>query len=161
MYQFQKIQFINYNLGKSITLFLVKNTKNYWRILTYFYFVSMFKRKILFLLIIYPFLFLTSQSYPKLTEKEKITYLLDELEKSKLIFIRNGDEYSAKDARDHMQKKLDYAGNRITTADQFITYIATKSSLSGKSYYVKYPDGKQTESAVYLRNLLSKLEEKK
>lgn len=121
----------------------------------------MFKRKILFLLIIYPFLFLTSQSYPKLTEKEKITYLLDELEKSKLIFIRNGDEYSAKDARDHMQKKLDYAGNRITTADQFITYIATKSSLSGKSYYVKSPDGKQTESAVYLRNLLSKLEEKK
>ncbi len=148
-------------MGNSITLFLVKNTKNYWRILTYFYFVSMFKRKILFLLIIYPFLFLTSQSYPKLTEKEKITYLLDELEKSKLIFIRNGDEYSAKDARDHMQKKLDYAGNRITTADQFITYIATKSSLSGKSYYVKSPDGKQTESAVYLRNLLSKLEEKK
>ena len=148
-------------MGNSITYFLVKNTKNYWRILTYFYFVSMFKRKILFLLIIYPFLFLTSQSYPKLTEKEKITYLLDELEKSKLIFIRNGDEYSAKDARDHMQKKLDYAGNRITTADQFITYIATKSSLSGKSYYVKSPDGKQTESAVYLRNLLSKLEEKK
>ena len=97
----------------------------------------------------------------KFSEKEKITYLLDELEKSKLIFIRNGDEYSAKDAREHMQKKLDYAGNRITTADQFITYIATKSSFSGKSYFVKYPDGKQIESAVWLRNLLIKIEEKK
>jgi hypothetical protein len=60
-----------------------------------------------------------------------------------------------------MQKKLDYAGNRITTADQFITYIATKSSFSGKSYFVKYPDGKQIESAVWLRNLLIKIEEKK
>ncbi len=121
----------------------------------------MFKRRLLFFILIYPFLFLNPESLSKLSEKDKINYLLDELEKSKLIFIRNGDEYSAKDAREHMQKKLDYAGNRITTADQFITYIATKSSLSGKSYYVKYPDGKQTESAVYLRNLLSKLEEKK
>jgi hypothetical protein len=121
----------------------------------------MFKGKLLYFIIIYPFLFLNSQSSSKLTEKEKITYLLDELEKSKLIFIRNGDEYSAKDAREHMLKKLDYAGNRITTADQFITYIATKSSLSGKSYFVKYPDGKQVESAIYLRNLLLKIEEKK
>jgi len=97
----------------------------------------------------------------KFSEKEKITYLLDELEKSKLTFIRNGDEYSSKEAREHMQKKLNYAGNRITTADQFITYIATKSSLSGKFYYVKYPDGKKIESAIWLREILAKLEEKK
>jgi hypothetical protein len=97
----------------------------------------------------------------KFSEKEKITYILDELEKSKLIFIRNGDEYSAKEAREHMQKKLDYAGNRITSADQFITYIATKSSLSGKSYFVKYPDGKKVESAIWLREILARLEDKK
>ena len=96
-----------------------------------------------------------------ISEKEKIQYLLNELEKSNLTFIRNGDEYSAKEARDHMQKKLDYAGNRITTVDQFITMIATKSSLSGKVYYVKYSDGKKIESATYLRELLQKLEKLK
>lgn len=107
--------------------------------------------------------FLTVNLYSQTSrsEKEKINYLLEELERSKLIFIRNGDEYSAKEARDHMQKKLDYAGSRITTVDQFITHIATKSSFSGKSYYVKYPDGKKTESAIWLREILAKLEEKK
>jgi len=101
-------------------------------------------------------------SYPsKHSEKEKIDYLLETLENSNLIFIRNGDEYSSKEARAHMQKKLEYAGNRITNVDQFITYLATKSSISGKPYYVKYPDGKKVESSIWMRELLNKLEEKK
>jgi hypothetical protein len=101
-------------------------------------------------------------SYPsKHSEKEKIDYLLETLENSNLIFIRNGDEYSSKEARAHMQKKLEYAGNRITNVDQFITYLATKSSISGKPYYVKYPDGKKVESSIWMRELLNNLEEKK
>ena len=104
--------------------------------------------------------YLNSQP-PKHSEKEKIGYLLETLENSNLIFIRNGDEYSSKEARAHMQKKLEYAGNRITNVDQFITYLATKSSISGKPYYVKYPDGKKVESSIWMRELLNNLEEKK
>jgi hypothetical protein len=95
------------------------------------------------------------------SEKDKINYLLDELVKSKLIFIRNGDSYSAQEAKAHMEKKLEYGGNRITNVDQFITYIATKSSISGKPYYVQFPDGKKIESSVWLRDKLKKLEESK
>ena len=107
------------------------------------------------------FITILNSQAPKYSEKEKIDYLLEALENSNLIFIRNGDEYSSKDARAHMQKKLEYAGNRITNVDQFITYLATKSSISGKPYYVKYPDGKKIQSSIWMRELLNKLEEKK
>ncbi len=111
------------------------------------------------------FLFLSwvsifSQTFT-LSEKEKINYLLDELVKAKRIFIRNGDSYSSEEARAHMEKKLEYGGNRITNVDQFITHIATKSSISGKPYFVQYPDGKKVESSIWLREKLKKLEESK
>ncbi len=112
------------------------------------------------LLFLFSITFLNSQ-IPKYSEKEKIDYLLEALENSNLIFIRNGDEYSSKEARAHMQKKLEYAGSRITNADQFITYLATKSSISGKPYYVKYPDGRKLQSSIWMRELLNKLEDKK
>ncbi len=119
--------------------------------LSYFY---------ILLLFLFSITFLNSQ-IPKYSEKEKIDYLLEALENSNLIFIRNGDEYSSKEARAHMQKKLEYAGSRITNADQFITYLATKSSISGKPYYVKYPDGRKLQSSIWMRELLNKLEDKK
>jgi hypothetical protein len=112
------------------------------------------------LLFLFSITFLNSQ-IPKYSEKEKIDYLLEALENSNLIFIRNGDEYSSKEARAHIQKKFEYAGNRITNSDQFITYLATKSSISGKPYYVKYPDGRKVQSSIWMRELLNKLEEKK
>jgi hypothetical protein len=56
------------------------------------------------LLFLFSITFLNSQ-IPKYSEKEKIDYLLEALENSNLIFIRNGDEYSSKEARAHMQKK--------------------------------------------------------
>jgi hypothetical protein len=115
-----------------------------------------------FILLFFLFSLTYLNSHPsKHSEKEKINYLLETLENSNLIFIRNGDEYSSKEARAHMQKKLEYAGNRITNVDQFITYLATKSSISGKPYYVKYPDGKKVESSIWMRELLNNLEEKK
>lgn len=96
----------------------------------------------------------------QLTEKQKINFLLEELERSNLRFIRNGDEYTAREAKEHMLKKLDYAGDRVRTAEQFISYIATKSSLSGKPYYVLFPDGKKIESGKWLSEKLNKLGEK-
>lgn len=94
------------------------------------------------------------------TEANKIKFLLNELEKteSNLKFIRNGEEFTGKEARDHMQKKLDYAGNRIKTVEDFIEQIATKSYLTGNPYYVKFPDGKRIESAKWLRDTLKKLD---
>lgn len=99
-------------------------------------------------------------SKPILTEEDKIKFLLTELEKQegKLKFIRNGEEFSAKEAKAHMKKKLDYAGSEIKTVNDFIDKIATKSYLTGNKYYVKLPDGKKEESAIWLREILKKVQ---
>lgn len=103
---------------------------------------------------------LHSQNKHILTEADKIKFLLKELDKpeANLKFIRNGEEFSGKEAREHMQKKLDYAGSKIKTVEDFIDMIATKSYLTGNKYYVKLPDGKKVESAKWLRETLKKLD---
>jgi hypothetical protein len=99
-------------------------------------------------------------SKPILTETQKIEFLLNELDKpnSNLKFVRNGVEYSGKEAKMHMQKKLDYAGNKIKTVDDFINEIATKSYLTGNLYYIQFPDGTKMESAKWLRQTLKDIE---
>jgi len=56
---------------------------------------------------------------------------------SDCIIIRNDTEYTASEARDHMQRKYDYAKRRIGNAKQFISRIASKSSMSGNRYQVR------------------------
>jgi hypothetical protein len=74
------------------------------------------------------------------------------------VFIRNGSEYDATKAAEHLRRKLDYAGKRIQTADQFIDKLATGSSMTGKPYRIRFKDGHSVESAVYFREQLRKLE---
>jgi hypothetical protein len=57
-----------------------------------------------------------------------------------------------------MQKKIDYAGNKIKNVNDFIDLIATKSYLTGNLYYIKLPDGTKVESAKWLRETLKKLD---
>ncbi|MBK8398812.1 MAG: DUF5329 family protein [Leptospiraceae bacterium] len=93
-------------------------------------------------------------------ESDKIKFLLNELDKpeANIRFIRNGEEFSGKEAREHMQKKWNYAKDKIKTVDDFIDLIASKSSLTGNKYYVKLADGKKIESAQWLRETLKKLD---
>jgi hypothetical protein len=70
------------------------------------------------------------------TEQE-IQHLFEFISLSDCIFIRNNTEYPAKEARDHMQTKYDYAKRWVSSAEQFIERIATKSSISGNRYQVR------------------------
>lgn len=71
----------------------------------------------------------------------RIDYLLRFIESSVCRFIRGGTEYPPKEAADHLRMKLGKAGDRVKTAEDFITGIASKSYLSGKPYRIKLPDG--------------------
>jgi hypothetical protein len=115
------------------------------------------KNLFIYFLCVFVFTLPTLSQKKIFTDKEKIQYLLEQVEKSNGIFIRNGSEHTAKEAREHMQKKLDYAEDKIKTVDQFIDSIATKSYMTGSTYYIKFPDGKQIESAVWLREQLKKV----
>lgn len=94
-----------------------------------------------------------------LSEAAKIQALINSVEQLPgAVFIRNGTEYSADKAADHLRMKLRYAGKRVTTADQFIANLATGSSMSGKPYHIRFADGHTVESAVYFREQLKRLE---
>jgi hypothetical protein len=84
-------------------------------------------------------------------EQVKIDASLGRMEKSDLIFIRNGSEYAGKAAADHMRSKLKHAGDAVRTFEDFVEKIATKSSMSGKPYLVKFKDGSTVELAKWLR----------
>jgi len=70
----------------------------------------------------------------------EINHLLQYIENSGCTFIRNGKAYDAAEARAHVQKKYDYSKVRIKTTEDFIKYAATKSSMSGKPYKVRFND---------------------
>lgn len=95
-------------------------------------------------------------------EQKRIDYLLHvvgSLAGSK--FIRNGTEYDAKAAESHLRQKLDYGGEKLKTAEQFIEHCATQSSVSGQPYKVRLPDGKTVEAGPYLRSKLAEFDKNK
>jgi hypothetical protein len=94
--------------------------------------------------------------------QETIEKLLRAVEGSEgVVFIRNSEEYSAKEAADHLRMKWKSAGGDITTAEEFIDQIATKSSISNEPYRVRKPDGTEVESSAYLHEKLREINAKR
>jgi hypothetical protein len=87
---------------------------------------------------------------------QEIAHLLQYIETSDCIFIRNGEEHSAAEARAHIQNKFDHFKKRVKTTEGFIKYAATKSSMSGKPYMVRC-DGREMSNADWLNRELQKL----
>ena len=89
-------------------------------------------------------------------EQRKIEYLIGTIANLKdAHFVRNGSEYDAPSAVDHLRLKLRYAGDRVKTAEDFIVYCASGSSMSGEKYWIKFPDGHMIDAAVFLRDKLA------
>lgn len=97
---------------------------------------------------------------PSARERQRIDALIAAVEKSGLVFIRNGSEHSAADAASHMRLKFNNAGSRISTAEQFIDYLASKSSITGSPYFLKFPDGHTEKAGLWLHRKLKELDGK-
>ena len=102
----------------------------------------------------------TASTVPSVpTEAQKIQMLIHNIEVMKdARFVRNGSDYDGAAAADHLRLKLRHAGDRIKTAQDFITYLATGSSFSGKPYLIRFNDGREVESATYFHTMLAKIE---
>lgn len=74
-----------------------------------------------------------------------------------VVFIRNGMEYSAKEAADHLHEKFLYFRSDIHTADDFIRLCATRSEMTGLPYHVRDAKGVMHESAALLHLRLDAL----
>ena len=95
-------------------------------------------------------------------EQRKIEYLINAIaDLHGALFIRNGGEYDAQRAADHLRVKLRYASGRVKTAEDFIVYCATGSSMSGGAYQIKFADGRIIATAAFLRDKLATYSEQK
>ena len=59
----------------------------------------------------------------------------------------------------HLQLKLQAAGSRIKTAEDFIRYCASASSISGKPYEIRFSDGRVVRSADFMQEKLREFDE--
>ena len=93
-----------------------------------------------------------------ISEEQKIEKLINYIEKSEALFIRNGTEYPAKEAAEHLRMKRKKAGNKVKTAKDFIDIIASKSYMSGEAYKMKFKNGSTINTRDMLYNELRKIE---
>ena len=84
--------------------------------------------------------------------RAEVASALARLEASGCKFNRHGKWYTGTQAREHLQKKLDYAEKKasLKTAEEFIAVAASKSSTSGEPYRVKCADKPPVLSSVWL-----------
>ena len=101
----------------------------------------------------------SSAAAPPPHEQARIDKLIRHVETQKgMTFIRNGTEYSCADAARFLRGKMESMGAEVTTAREFIDRIATKSSMSGKPYQVRFSDGRLVPAAQFLGDELKRLE---
>jgi hypothetical protein len=89
------------------------------------------------------------------SETSRIEYLLTVVASMHdAQFIRNGKAYDSAAAVSHLRSKLRVAGGRVKTAEDFIRYCASESSVSGEPYEIRFADGRVVLSADFLRQKL-------
>jgi len=84
----------------------------------------------------------------------EIDYLLTTMSTSGCTFIRNGKEYDAADAESHLRMKYGRGKRYAPTTELFIERLASKSSMSGKPYYIECEGTERMTSAEWLTALL-------
>jgi hypothetical protein len=84
----------------------------------------------------------------------EISYLLSFVAESECTFNRNGTEHEPVAASKHLHKKYDYARSRISTSEQFISRIASKSSITRKAYTVRCK-GQEIKTGQWLTDALT------
>ena len=88
------------------------------------------------------------------TKDEEIDYLISSVGKSGCTFIRNGRRYSGRDARAHLRSKRRHNAHLIDSTEEFIEKIASKSSMSGKSYLISCKGEEQQTAGEWFTTVL-------
>ena len=89
------------------------------------------------------------------SETAKIQYLIASVEALEgARFIRNGREYDTRAASNHLHLKLKTAGDKVRTAEDFISLCASKSSMTGEPYLIRFADGTTVKSEVFSKDKL-------
>jgi Family of unknown function (DUF5329) len=95
---------------------------------------------------------------PSTSVPEDIQYLLDAIERSGCEFYRNGSWYDAAEARSHLASKYREVDKRqpVRSAQDFIDWVGTRSSMSDEPYRVRCPGSDAMTSAEWFRRALER-----
>ena len=85
-----------------------------------------------------------------------IQHLIAHVARSDVVFVRNSQKYSGKDAAEHMQKKYAHFGAKVRTPEDFIELCASRSMLSGTPYRVINKKGETIRSKEWLTGELER-----
>lgn len=86
------------------------------------------------------------------TDGETIERLIASIETLEhVVFLRNGAEHTPAEAAQHLRAKLAAAGDSVRTPEQFIESVASRSSVSGAPYEIRFDDGRTTTVEQFLR----------
>jgi len=94
------------------------------------------------------------------SSETEIQYLLDSVGQSRCIFIRNEKSHDAAAAESHLRMKYGKAKFWIDSSEEFIERIASKSSWSGKPYFIDCPDADREPAGDWLSQKLAARREK-
>jgi hypothetical protein len=89
------------------------------------------------------------------TQKE-IAHLLDFVANTSCKYERNGTIYGGIEAQGHIKRKYQYFIDKIKSAEDFIKYSATQSTMSGRKYKILCANMPVQNSADWLLDELKK-----
>ena len=92
-------------------------------------------------------------------EDPAIDYLLSYVAGSPCVFVRNGTRHSGPEAAEHLRMKYARGKAYVSSAEQFIDRIASRSSWTGTAYSVECAPGETLSSAEWLRGALQRFRE--
>ncbi len=93
-------------------------------------------------------------------EEGKISYLLYRVQKSKIVFMRNGTQYTNQEAAEFLRWKLNRPRWRplVKTAKDFVNLITKGSVTSGEPYHAIFPNDEHRDLGAIMSNELDFLE---
>lgn len=90
--------------------------------------------------------------------QQEVEDLLQAIERSGCEFYRNGSWHSGAETRQHLARKYEEVRRTqtLTSAEDFIDGVATRSSASGLPYRVRCPGTAELPSGQWLREVLER-----
>lgn len=90
------------------------------------------------------------------SEEAAIQHLIGYMRSTNTVYFRDGETHTAGENADYVAMKYRYVRNNVRTAEQFIEYVASGSSLTGMPYKYREVDGREANVENLLRAELAR-----
>ena len=89
------------------------------------------------------------------TKNDEISYLINSVGKNGCVFVRNGERFSGKEAREYLRSKRKRNAHLIHSAEDFIKKIASRSVTTGEPYMISCRNAEPQTANEWFTRLLA------